>query len=431
MTNLKEKVCMVVTHGLFVSQAERLARDFKKVYLVVSWNSHSFPTVNHWAPGMGLPNVEKVKSIWGPHLEECDLIVFPDIYFSDEQIRLEKMGYRVWGGRNGEEMECYRETCKEVMEGLGLPVQPWTLVKGITALREYLKGHENQHVKLDMWRGTFETFKAETYAAVETQLDKIALKLGGMKEETEFVVEQDLPDCVEVGLDTFCIDGHYPSQTIVGIEVKDLGYVGEFKKWKDIPEPIRLWNEEMAAEFARYGYRGDVSNELRIGKDMKAYMIDATCRSPSPPGELLQEYYTNYSEIRWYGAEGIVIDPIPAGKFGVQVVMRSEFAKEEWQPVTFDEKYAKQIKLFNCCVNAKGERFVVPQSEDMGEVGAIIGWGDTLEAAIAHMQKAADSIGGFQIKIPHGSIDEAKKQMEELSEMGLDVFSVEAEPAEA
>lgn len=424
MNELSDKVAMVVTHPLFASQAERLARDFKKVYLVIPWQSHSFPTMNAGRVGEGLKNVTKIDSLWGPHLEECDIIIFPDIYFPDEQIRLEKMGYLVWGGRNGEEIELWRDTAKQVMEGAGLPTQPWKAIKGITALREHLKAHDNQHVKISKWRGTFETFKAETYALAETKLDELALKMGCFKESAELMVEDDLPDCVEIGTDTFCIDGQYPSQTIVGIEVKDLGYVGEFMKWDSIPEPVRRWNEKMANIFFQYGYRGWLSNEIRIGKDKVPYMIDATCRSPCPPGELLQEFYLNYSEIIWKGAQGIVVDPIPAAKYGVQVIMKSAFAEKNAQHIVFDPKFANQIKLFNPAV-VDGQHYTVPQDEEMPECGAILGWGDTLQSAVDHMQKAADTVKGYGLKIPHGSLDDAKKQMEEMQDMGLDVFTLE------
>ena len=424
MTDLKSKTAMVVTHPLFASQAERLARDFGKVYLVIPWQSHSFPTVNAGRVGEGLEGVTKLDSIWGPELEEVDIVIFPDIYFPNEQIRLEKMGKLVWGGRNGEEIELYRDTCKQVMESVGLPTQPWKAVKGMTALREHLKAHDNQHVKISKWRGSFETFKSETYELSETKLDELSLKLGCFKENVELIVEDDLPDCVEIGTDLFSVDGQLPSQTIVGIEVKDLGYAGQFMAWDSIPEPIRRWNESMAPIFAQYGYRGWLSNEIRIGEDHIPYCIDPTCRSPCPPGELLQEFYTNYSEIIWNGAQGILVDPIPAAKYGVQMVFKSGFAEKHCLPIDFDPQYANQIKLFNPAV-IDGKHYTVPQDEEMAECGAVLGWGDTLDEAMAHCQKAADTIKGYGIKMPSGSIEEAKKQMEEINESGLKVFSLD------
>jgi hypothetical protein len=422
-TNLKDKVAMVVTHPLFASQAERLARDFKKVYLVTPFNSHSFPTILTGRVGEGLKNVTKIDSIWGKELDETDIVIFSDIYFPDEQIRLERMGFAVWGGRNGEEIELWRDLCKEVMEKQGLPTQPWKPIVGMTALREYLKAHEKTHVKISKWRGTFETFFCENYDLAVPKLDEIEVKLGCFKEVAEMIVEDTLPDCVEVGTDLFCIDGDLPSQTIVGVEIKDTGYACEFMKWAEIPEPVRRWNESMAPVFERYGYRGWLSNEIRIGKDKVPYMIDATCRSPSPPSELIQEYYTNYSEIIWNGAHGILIDPIPAAKFGVQVIMKSSFAVEHCQPVDFDPQFANQIKLYNPAV-INGRHFTVPQDDAMEEVGSVIGWGDTLDEAVAHMQKAADTVKGYGIKIPLASVDEAKEQMAEINAMGIKLFSV-------
>jgi hypothetical protein len=156
---------------------------------------------------------------------------------------LEKMGKRVWGTRNAEELEIYREVCKEQMEELGLAVQPWKIVKGVSALEAHLKAHKDQHVKIDRWRGVTETFFSPSWEIVEPKVHAIADTLGGFKEDLEFIVEDDLPDRVEVGLDTYCIDGVWPVNTLFGIECKDCGYIGQMVKWKDIPEPLRRWSE--------------------------------------------------------------------------------------------------------------------------------------------------------------------------------------------
>jgi hypothetical protein len=95
--------------------------------------------------------------------------------------------------------------------------------------------------------------------------------------------------------------------------------------------------------------------------------------------------------------------------------------------VEFDPAKANQIKLFNPAV-IDGKRYVVPQDEQMKEIGAVIGWGDTLDAAIAHMEEAADTVKGFGIKIPHGAVEDAKAEMEKLSEIGLPVFTIDKTP---
>lgn len=424
MSNYKDKTVMLISSPLFCSMAERLGRDFKHVLLYIPV-SGSFVTMNQGMVGTGLQNVTKVFSVFGPHFETVDLFVFCDLHHAELQIQLEKMGKRVFGNRNAEELEIYRGLCKEQMEKQGLAVQPWTTVTGIDSLRQYLKLHPNQHVKIDRWRGLTETFFAPDYETVETKLDDIEHKLGGFKNMAEFIVESDLPDRVEIGLDCYCIDGRFPSATLVGIEAKDCGYVAEFVKWADIPKELTEWCEAMTPLLATYGSRGFLSNEIRIGEDKVPYMIDACMRAGSPPSELYQEFYTNLSEIIWEGAGGNLVDPVPKGKFGVQVVLKSSWAAEsQWLRVTIDPKWERNLKLVDC-VAIEGERYVVPLEEHMPEIGSVIGWGDTLGKAIEMVTEAGESIGGHGIKFSMGSIEQIQKEIEELEKIGVSPFTLD------
>lgn len=420
----KNATVLVICNPLFVSLAERLARDFGVTYLYVPI-SGSFPTLNLGQVGYGLEGVERVDSIFGEHFEEIDLFCFFDLYHADEQTYLESLGKRVFGARNGEELEIYRELCKKAMEQEGLPVGPWKLITGMDSLREHLKAHENQHVKIDRWRGLTETFCAETYELVEPKLDEIERDLGGFKDMIEFIVEDDLPDRVEIGIDAYCIDGEFPSSALVGIEVKDLAYCAEFKKWDDIPEPLRRWNETMAGLLTQYAYRGFLSTEVRIGQDKVPYMVDACCRCGSPPSELYSEFFENFCEIIWEGAGGVMVNPKPKARFGVQAVLKSKWADGHWQAVSWDDEYKDNVKLFNCVV-IEGRRYVVPLDETMTEIGAVIGWGDSIEEAIEMVRKVGETIKGYGIKFTLGPVEEAQKQMEEINNMGLDVFELEA-----
>lgn len=430
MSTVSSKTVLVVCSPLFVEVAVRLARDFAKVFLFTPGSKTTFPVPAVGRVGFGMEGIECVDDVFGKHFESVDLFVFPDLNHAALQIYLEGIGKRVFGARNGEEMETYREVCKEQMERLGLPVAPWQLIRGMEKLRYHLQAHDNQHVKVDKWRGLFETFYAENYDLACPKLDDIAQQLGAFQSDTDFIVEDDLPDCVEVGLDAYCIDGAYPSSTLVGIEVKDLGYLGQFKKWSAIPEPLTRWTTAMAPLLGQYGYRGFLSNELRIGADLKPYMIDACCRAGSPPSELYQEFYRNISEIIWQGADGVMVDPEPAGKFGMEVIMKSGWAESHWQPVNIDPAVRHLVKLFNP-VRVDGKFYVVPQDDEMSEIGAIIGYGDTPQRAMDMVKEAAAGVSGIGIKIPDGSLDDAMEQAQELTDMGLPVFDIERtkEPA--
>jgi hypothetical protein len=421
-----DKTVLLICSPLFCSFAERLARDFGRVLLYIP-TSGSFVTMNQGLVGTGLEGVEKVDSVFGDYFDDVDLFCFVDLGHSDLQLYLESLGKRVFGARNGEELEVYRELCKKTMEKEGLPLAPWKMVTGMDALRTYLKANKGTWVKVDKWRGLTETFFSANYDVVMTKLDAVENDLGGFKNVAKFICEGDLPDKVEVGLDCYCVDGEYPSSTLVGLEVKDLAYCAEFVEMDKIPEPITRWTAAMAPYFQKYGYRGFFSNEIRIGRDKEPYMIDACCRAGSPPSELYQEFYSNICEIIWEAAGGVVVDPKPLGKFGAQLVLKSKWANGHWQPVEVPSQFANQVKLFNCAI-IDGKKYVIPLDQDMFEIGAVVGWGDTLQAAIDHMTKAVDSIEGFGISKPTSSIDQAVEQIEELNAMGLPTFHLDKQP---
>lgn len=429
MSNLSQETVLVCCAPLFASLAERLGRDFKQVYLFVP-HSGSFPSMNAGQVGLGLPNVELVDDVFGPHFEEIGLFCFPDLGHSALQVQLEKMGKRVWGARYSEELELYREVCKSEMGRVGLPVQPWKILTGITRLRAHLKKTENQFVKINRWRGVTESFFSQRYELVETKIDAIAHELGAFKELLEFIVEDDLPDRVEVGLDTFCIDGEWPTTTLVGLENKDCGYIGQVRDWKDIPEPLRRWNEKMAPIFERAGARTFVSTEIRIGEDLAPFMIDATIRLPSPPGELIQELVKNLSEVLWHGADGKLVEPEMAGKWGVEVILKSAWAESNHLPVFIPKKFEQFLKLYNPVI-VDGRRHVVTQDEEMNEIGAVVGFGETLDDAIAMAREVGESVEGYGVKFSLGAVEQVQEQIERIQEIGVSPFKLEKPKSES
>ena len=265
---------LVVDNGLFVDLAIRLSKDFKKTYYTVPWVS-AFPKMNLGMLGTGFEeSIEVVSDVFGDHFDSIDLFVFPDVYFGPLQEQLVKMGKTVWGGRMGEDLELCREGMKEILTELGQPVGNYEVVKGTAALRSYLKSHKDVFVKINRWRGTFETFHSPNYKAVEPKLDEVEYNLGAFKYVVEFIVEDALNDRVEYGTDAWSIDGKYPSKLFSGVEIKDKGFLGTFADYKDIPKPLVAFNEAIAPTLKAYGYRGFFSSEVRIGKDMEPYMID-------------------------------------------------------------------------------------------------------------------------------------------------------------
>ena len=45
-----------------------------------------------------------------------------------------------------------------------------------------------------------------------------------------------------------------------------------------------------------------------------------------------------------------MVEPIPAAKWGVEVIVKSHWAEHNLQLVDYPDEFAQQIKLYNCVV---------------------------------------------------------------------------------
>ena len=353
--------------------------------------------------------------------DEVDLWVFPDVYHGAMQDWLRNQGKRVWGSGSGESLELDRDGTKKLMKTLGYPVGKYAVIKGVAALREYLKSHTNVWIKINKWRGHFETFHSPNYRLVEPRIDEIEYKLGAFKSVVEFVVENSLDNKFEIGVDGFTVDGQFPENMFYGIEVKDLGYLGMMDKYANIPEPITRYDKVMAPVLKGHKYRGFYSSEVRLGKDKIPYMIDHCARAGTPPNELYQEIYTNLPEIMWEGAGGKILEPEASHKFGAELLIHSTWADQNWQPVDFPSQYRQFVKLRNAA-KIDGRWYVIPQSVGLPEIGSVIGMGESMKEAMAMACEVASKVQGYYIDIYTDSLDKAEAEIEKAKSFGISIL---------
>lgn len=275
MKPLSEVKALCCDRGLFVELADRVGRDVASMRYYAPNDSDPWPKWNPSMIGYGYEHLEVVDSFFGPHFEETDLFIFFDTGFGWLQEHLLGLGKMVWGSRTADELELSREFCKRELKAAGLPVGPYEIVQGMEALREHLQSHENVYVKVDSRiRGNCESFFAKNYKLVEPLLDEMEFQLGPLKELISFDVEEALPDRVEIGSDSYCVDGKTPSVHLAGIEVKDCCYAGRILEASKMPQAIQTVDQKMSPVMGRLGYRGLYSTEIRVGKDGIPYMID-------------------------------------------------------------------------------------------------------------------------------------------------------------
>jgi hypothetical protein len=429
-----EVVACCVDSGIFHEAASKIGEVVKKMYYCVPSWANAYPSMNVGLIGYGMPHLTIVDSPFGGNIvdpegkekgifqfDDVDLFIFFDVHFGAMQDHLVSLGKKVWGSRLGEEMELKRVGMKDLMVKKGLPVGNYKVVHGMDNLREHLKTHKNQHVKIDKFRDTMETFHSKHYQMIEPKLDEIEHKIGAFKHIIDFVCEDGLDDKVEIGTDAYTVDGKFPSKLLAGIEIKGSGFVGVFKPYKEFPKSLTHFNDVIAPTLKAYGYRGAFSTEVRIGKDGVGYMVDFCARNASPPNELYQEFYLNFADIVWYGANGIMVDPKPVSKFGAEAIMYSSWAQLNWQPIRFPAELKRFVKLRNATM-IKGQYYNIPQHGNGTGIGAVIGWGDTLQEAEDMVKKVAEQVEGFFIEIDTESFDRADAELKKCEKYGIKMF---------
>lgn len=399
--NFKDKSVLVYdAGGLFISFAERLARDFGRVGYMVEWES-GFADGRELLVGSGLAGVDRIRYFW-PHLDKWDLFVFPDVWRSDLQEYLRSIGKRVWGTGTGSSLELARWYTHELLPILGLPQNNAQQVLGTDNLRAYLKTHKDQYVKLSTFRGIGETWHAEDYDMAKGQIDELDSIHGPLAQVLGFIVEEAIPDAIEVGYDGYYVNG-FPNKAVWGLEAKDKGYLGKATAYDELPETVRKTNDALKKALSEHTYRQFFSTEIRE-KDGVGYLIDITARLASPAGEVYTEMFVNLAEILWEGAAGNLVEPQIEEPYGAQIILCSEWAEKHFEAIKFPEEIRPFVRLYNHC-RINDIDYTVPQSALMKQVGSVVALGKTAEQAVALCKKRAEKVHGYDIESEADSLD--------------------------
>lgn len=371
MKPVEKVTACIVDHGRYLGLAVELAKSFKRVLYYNAAAVDAFPTINKWTVADGFPGVEVIvppDDHWD-YKGEIDLYVFPDIYHGGEQLELESQGKAVWGSRHGDRLEILRGQFLKTLATVGLEVPTYKVIHGLTALREELRNREDVYIKISRYRGTMETFHWRDWEHDEVWLDEKAVELGPQKDEIIFYVFDAIDTEIEVGLDTFSVDGYYPDNMLVGYEWKDKGYFGAVTPRAQIPEPLAFVAFTFQKELASNRYRNFISSEVRIKGD-EFYFIDPTRRMPCPGGSSQLKLYGNLPEIILAGAQGELVQPEMTAQFACECVLTTAGGKDAWKTVRFPSSMEDSFVGQECCM-VDGKVCWAPMSESHGEE---LGW---------------------------------------------------------
>ena len=417
MIDLSDKVAGVIDFGNYIKIAQILAKKFKKVYYFCPFVINGFPEHNPKDIGRGVVEIIRVED-WEDYEDEIDFFMFPDLYYKGAQESLRRRGKAVFGSGSGAKMETDRGGMKRLQKELGLPINEYEEVEGVYELEERLKVLEDKWIKSSL-RGDGETFHHTNYILSKEELKGMKHRMGIYDKKEKYIIETPVKSIAEIGIDTMVCDGQYLEESFTGIEIKDVGFIGKMMRYRELPKQLKLVTDKLAPVFQVYGYRGAYSNEVRVGEDKQGYLIDQTCRFPSPPTSVILNVYDNFAEIVWSIAHGVVPKVEYKYEWGVQFIMTSDLAKTDPIAIQFPSEYKDLIDIKNLVIDDDGTYYYTPNGTPMAECGSVVGLGHTMEQAIKMATEISKTVKGFDLKINIECISDAKKQISELNKNGI------------
>lgn len=388
MKPIGECTALVIDNGLFLNIAHRLAKPggFGRVLYHTHWEN-GFPTINKGLIGSGYPDIERCSDIFSV-INDVDVWVFPDIYRSGMQLYLESIGKNVWGSRSADSFEFKRQKFHKLLGKLGLDVPQYVVIHGMNALREHLKHEEDKYLKISTWRGSMETTHWRSWAVDEGLLDLLAVRFGPAKELIPFIVFDAIETDLEIGADTYCIDGQFPDLMFHGVEAKDKGYMGMVTKKSKMPPRMMEILEAFAPTLKKHRYRNQLSTEIRV-KDDKWYFTDATQRAGCPTTNSQLIMWKNFPEIVYHGSRGELVQPIPSGQCSVEVLISAKADKAQWTVLDIPPELREWTSFGNSC-EIDGKICCPADDDHSNDVGWIFALGDTPAKAFENLKEKVD-----------------------------------------
>jgi hypothetical protein len=423
MSSVIDATLCLVDSGLFTELAVRLAREITHVRSHVPWAAE-FPTINDRWVGRGLGEVEWVEDPYRNEVfDTTDVYCFPDIFRAGEQQLLKRLGKPVWGSNVGDELETERLWFRQLQEELGMPVPEYDVIEGFAALEEYLQDAGHCWVKTtSKIRGSMETHEFWGSDQDYYWLEDLKVKLGGAREHVTFIVEQPIESKWESGIDTYCIRGQVPKTPMQGIEVKGKLILSSAQLRGNTPARMDRDLSLLAPELTKSGYCNFLSAEYRGD-----ILSDFCARAPNPGIGVQMEMIRNLGAIVYHGAHGDMVEPDFEFQYGIQAAIFYDHEGAMWKQFPLADDIRRWVKLMEFAYIG-GLYQIIPRPPHGQKIGWLLGVGNTIEEAAAHLHRNADALKGYPFDIKLDALPDAIGQALEMEKEGLE-FSDQPIPA--
>lgn len=418
--SLLKAIFLDIAGGNYLPQALKLSESFAKMYYHIP-DLSPFPTPHSDAIGTGYPQIEVLMSLWD-NLNLFDIVIIPDIYLGDYALVLRQLGKLVFGG-SLDLIETQRDQFYTMQDRLGMDIAPFQVVKGFKALRKTIKQKKNDgsYTKINYYRGATETFKYENFNHSEPMLDKIEYELGPLAEDLVYIVQEPIDgDVIEIGMDSYVVNGNLPNTFMFGVEAKDSAYLGKVENISTVPDAINQINNQFKPALQAYKAINFYSTEVRCDlKSGKNYYNDICARMPQPASNLYLEMYTNMGQIIEEGAKGNLIEPITKAKYGCELLLKSKWVSTDFLTLSYPEEYEPYIKLKGSFIR-NGQHYVIPfkraANYDLDAFGSVVVIGNDKQQVMDKALEIAKSVEGYDVYFQTDVLESINQEILNLEE---------------
>lgn len=401
--------------GVYVEQCAALSDGGKNhVKYYTSWESSQ--KFEDYCAGIGFDGIEKVlyAAEW---YAWADVIFNPDVIGQDTIAFLRKVYPKksIWGAGMALKLEQSRWGLKKVLRDIGIKSSASEKINGVTKLREYLKVNKDKYVKINVFRGSQESFHAKDYNSVEMVLDEIESAFGPMKENYEFIVESAIHTDVEIGADLIFNGNDYLKPYIYGYEVHKGMYFGRVSE--TLPPQLKKDMDALKPVLKKLDYRSCISTEQKIISKTDSYFLDITCRLPNPLCAIYNQYINNWPEVvRKVGLKEDVRLDIKYKYFG-SLPLNSYHGMDYWLKIDLKEEDRDHIKFY--CVTKDSNKYYSVRGTE--KTAIIVYAGNTVDEVINGLKKYAQKVSAYGLdKDAANGIDKIKEIIENGKKLGLD-----------
>lgn len=338
-----------------------------------------------------------------------------------------------------ERYEYDRELFLKTLKEVGLPCPEYKVCIGLSALAEFLKDNEDWWIKMEL-RGDDETWRHRNWILSQRKLESLAYRYGPFKEALKFVCVKHIDSKVEVAYDGFMVTSpsgkvQFPKLAFQGYEDKNKAHILAVTEYENLCEQVTTTNELFAPKLADKYFRSAWGTEIKVTDD-SFFFLDATCRAPSPPGEIVLELVKNLGEFMWQGSAGNLIELETEKPFASQVTLYSPWASGNFETFQIPKEVRRWIKFYAPCQTEEGISVVPPQADNpLGfgneSVAVVIGLGDTIQESIDAVKEHCDLIEGFDASAQIEALAECLSRIHAGQKEGVDFADEVPQPETA